>query len=207
MAAVIETPAATPATPAAPAAATPAPTPTPAPAATPAPAPTPGATPPVAAVAPVTYTLTLPPGGVVDDSDVQAITALATAKQWTNEQAQAALAEYNDSLVQQSAAFRAELDAHPEIGGTKFPVAQEHAQRVLDKFLPATAPEGAAFRQALNKSGYGNYAPLMLLLSRIGKAMAEDRPIAAVPAAQTPAERISTADALYGATTPSTPKQ
>jgi len=169
-----------------------------------APAPsTTGATPQtVVAVAPQTYTLTLPQNGVVDDADVATVTEMATARGWTNEQAQAALTELNASLVSQAATFRAELDTDPEIGGTKFAAAQESALRVLDKFLPVTLPEGAAFRQALNKSGYGNYMPLMKLLSRIGKAMSEDKPMPGSPSSGVPEERISTAEALYGKTTP-----
>jgi hypothetical protein len=46
---------------------------------------------------------------------------------------------------------------------------------VLDRFLPATLPEGQTLRSQLNKSGYSNYAPLVLLLARIGKAMSEDK--------------------------------
>src|SRR5262245_17473288 len=154
-----------------------------------------GATQTVTPVAPETYTLTLPQGGVVDASDITTVTAMAKERGWTNDQAQAALNEINTSLVSQAQAFRVELDAHPEIGGTKFAVAQESAFRVLDRFLPQSSPEGTAFRTALNKSGYGNYAPLMLLLSRIGAAMKEDKPLSGpATGAATPPAQKSTAE-------------
>jgi hypothetical protein len=133
------------------------------------------------------------------------VTALAKAKNWTNEQAQAALDEFNTSLVDQRKTFRAELDAHPEIGGTHYARAQEDVMRAMDKFLPASAPEGTAFRAALNKSGYGDYAPLVLLLSRIGKAMREDSPPGSgTHALHTPVERVSDEEAFYGKPKPTT---
>lgn len=154
------------------------------------------------ATAPVKYELAKPEHAVIDDSDLAAVTAIAKEKGWTNEQAQAAVNELNDSLVKQSQAFKADLDAHPEIGGTKFQAAQEHAMRALDRFLPSTSLEGAAFRTAMNKSGYGNYAPLMLLLSRIGKAMAEDKPFGASVAAQAPAVARLSDEEVFARTSP-----
>jgi hypothetical protein len=140
---------------------------------------------------------------VVDASDIETVTGMAKERGWSHEQAQTALNELNANLLAQSQAFRVTLDAHPEIGGTKFAAAQERATRVLDKFLPSTSPEGIEFRLALNKSGYGNYAPLMLLMSRIGAAMGEDRPIGGSPtSAATPPAPQSTAELLYPTTTP-----
>jgi len=83
----------------------------------------------------------------------------------------------SSSLAAQHVQFRTQLEAHPEIGGAHLEAAQQNAVRALDRFLPATSPEGQQLRTAMNKSGYGDYAPLVVLLSRIGKAMAEDRPI------------------------------
>jgi hypothetical protein len=151
--------------------------------------------------APTSYTLTLPDKGVLDQSDLDAVVAMAKSKGWTNEQAQEAANELNANLQAQATAFKSELDQHPEIGGTKFQAAQEHAMRALDRFLPATSLEGAAFRTAMNKSGYGNYAPLMLMLSRIGKAMAEDKPTAGA-ATTSDAKPKSAVNLLYGKTTP-----
>jgi hypothetical protein len=130
-----------------------------------------------AAGAPEKYSLTLPEGGLLDQEDLTALETLARTKNLTNEQAQAALTEHNDALVAQGARFLEATNAHPEIGGAKLEAAQVNATRALDRFLPATTPEGAALRSALNKTGYGNHPSLVLLLSRIGKAMAEDRPL------------------------------
>jgi len=103
---------------------------------------------------------------------------MAKAKGWTNEQAQAALTEMSTAIGEQHTRFRTELNAHPEVGGAALEQAQLNATRALDRFLPASTPEGAQLRTAITKSGYGNFAPLVVLLSRIGKAMGEDRSLA-----------------------------
>lgn len=140
------------------------------------PAPPPPADPPVdpPVGAPETYELAVPENSGLDDSDVAAVTEMARAKGLTNEQAQAVVNELGDGLVAQRARFRTVLDAHPEVGGDQFAAAQENAQRALDRFLPADTPDGKALRAVMDKSGYGNYAPLMVLLARIGKSMGED---------------------------------
>lgn len=195
-AAAAATPAATAATPAA---ATPAPG---APAAAAAEAPAATATPaPAAATPPVVpdkYELALPAGSPLDQSDVDAVAAMAKAKGWTQEQASAALAEVHQHTVDTTARFLSTTQAHPEVGGAHLEAAQLAATRVLDRFLPATTSEGAELRTALNKSGYGNYAPLLVLLSRVGKAMGEDRPIDS-SRSTTPGQAKSHAEVLYGA--------
>jgi hypothetical protein len=132
--------------------------------------------PPAPPAPPETYELTLPAHGAVDASDLDTVVEMAKAKGWSNEQAQAALSDLNESLTAQKQAFRTELEQHPEIGGAHLTRATERAVRALDRFLPASSPEGAQLRAVMTKTGYGDYAPLVLLLSRIGNAMAEDRP-------------------------------
>jgi hypothetical protein len=122
---------------------------------------------------------------------------MAKAKGWTNEQAQAALTEMGEAVAAQHSRFRSTLEAHPEVGGANLAAAQQDAMRFLDRFLPATSPEGAEFRAAMVKSGYGNYAPLVLALSRAGKAMGEDRPAIGGVAAASGSKR-SHADVLFG---------
>lgn len=147
--------------------------------------------------APVAIALALPANTPLDQTDVDAITAMAQAHGWTQDQAQAALEQTGKALLEQRAAFKEGLDADPEVGGTHNAAAREHAARALDRFLPASEPDGATLRAVMNKSGYGDYAPLVKLLARIGKAMSEDRPIA--PALDTPPPaRRSHADVLYG---------
>lgn len=125
-------------------------------------------------VVPESYTLTLPTGAPLDQTDVDAIAAIAKAKAWTNDEAQAALTEMVEQTTAQHARFTEQLQSHPEVGGAHLEAAQARALKALDRFLPAESPEGQELRSALNKSGYGNYAPLVLLLSRIGAAMSED---------------------------------
>lgn len=149
-----------------------------------------------AAGPPDKYELALPDETPLEESDLTAFAELAKSKGWTNEQAQAALTEHSNALAAQSGRFLTELQGHSEIGGDKLAAAQQHAKAVLDKFLPADSPEGKVLRSGFNKSGYGNWTPLVLLLSRIGKAMAEDSPAGAgaVPSGGPK----SAAEALYG---------
>lgn len=190
---------------------TPAPTPTPTP--TPAPAPAPGTpgTPQAGAegtpapgapaaperVVPESYTLQLPDGSALDQDDVKAISDIAKAKKWTNDEAQAALTEMHEQIAAQRTRMHDALVAHPEVGGAHLEAAQANAFKALDRFLPATSPEGAEFRAAMNKSGYGDYAPLVLLLSRIGKAMSEDSPV--ITDLSRSAAAVDPVQRLYGA--------
>ena len=145
----------------------------------------------------MTYALTLPDGSTLDATDIDAITAIAKEQKWTNEAAQAALTQMSTDLAAQSARFRTELEADTEIGGANLERAQLDATRALDRFLPATTEEGKQLRVAMNKSGYGNYRPLVKLLARIGKAMGEDQPGAGGGGAGGGARR-SHADVLFG---------
>lgn len=148
---------------------------------------------------PEQYELTLPDGGPLEASDLEAFAALARAKGWTNEEAQTALAEHAHALTAQSERFLTELKSHAEVGGDHLAVAQQQANTVLDRFLPAESPEGQVLRSGLHKSGYGNWTPLVLLLARIGKAMAEDRPLSGGGAAP-PKDKKSTSDVLFPST-------
>lgn len=157
-------------------------------------APPPAGEPP-ARVVPDTYAFTLPEGGLLEQSDLAHFAELAKAAKWTQEEAQAALTAHVGAITAQAAQFLTDLTAHPEIGGDKLAAAQQRANAVLDKFLPASSPEGALLRSGLNKSGYGNYAPMVLLLNRIGAAMGEDRPLGS---ASSGAAKRSHADVLFG---------
>ena len=146
---------------------------------------------------PDTYELALPAEGPLDANDLAEFATLAKAKGWTNEQAQAALTEHAQSLTAQADRFLTETKSHTEIGGDKLVVAQQQARAALDRFLPAETPEGQALRSGLDKSGYGNWTPLVLLLARIGKAMGEDRPIGS-DASGGGAQPRDAASVLYG---------
>ncbi len=126
---------------------------------------------------------------------------MGRARGWTNEQAQAVLGEMADGLSAQHQAFTTELEAHPEIGGAKLAAVRERATRALDRFLPATTPDGAKLRAVLTKSGYGNFAPFVRLLDAIGASMSEDRPIVA-PAGGAAPVRKPTAEVMFPSSAP-----
>lgn len=123
-------------------------------------------------VVPATYDLKLPEG--YDVADAKAIAAMAKDQQWTLEEAQAALQASHDWQVRQRSELKARLHADPEVGGEHLAQAQQHALRVLDRFMPATEPAGIEFRALLNKTGYGDHPDVIRFLARIGKAMGED---------------------------------
>lgn len=164
----------------------------------PSPAPQPAAQPAQSPQAPARYELTLPERSVLDQADVDRVTALAKEKQWSNEQAQAALDEMADSLSTQHITLRRELEADGEVGGAHLERAQLLATRVIDRWLPATHPQGQRLRMDLNKSGHGNYLPLVMLLARIGKAMSEDQPGAGAQGRVFTQTHRSQADRLFG---------
>jgi len=146
---------------------------------------------------PETYALTLPANGVLDQSDIGVITAMAKEGGWSLEQAQAALNDLQTSLAAQTETFRAELERHPEIGGVNRGPAEENMLRALDRFLPASEPEGARLRAELTKTGKQYDPSVVLLLSRIGKAMREDRPTLGVATIPPAVERKSDTAVLY----------
>lgn len=148
-----------------------------------------------AAGAPEKYELTVPEGGSLDQEDLDAFAELARAKNLTNEQAQAAVTEHATALKAQSDRFLTETQTHTEIGGAHFAAAQQQTQAVLNRFLPPDSPEGKALRAGMDKTGYGNWAPFVLLFSRIGKAMGEDGPAQRQAAS---GQRRSAADVLFG---------
>lgn len=145
---------------------------------------------------PERYELRLPEQTLLDQSDLEATAALAKAEKWTNEQAQAALDAMHTGIVQQTARLRAELDAHPEVGGANL----EHAQLMANRFMERYLPERELLdrlRRDMNKSGHGNYLPLVVLFARAGKAMSEDQPGQGIGRApQGP--RRSDSDVLFG---------
>lgn len=153
---------------------------------------TPPATPPVAAqppagdppaaaaparVVPTEYQLTLAPGTILEASDLTEIAAMAKQQQLTQEEAQAALVAYEQSLRDQSGTFRRELEADTTLGGANLATTQRNVIRALDSLAPSTSAEGAALRKFLDKSGLGNSLHIVRLLDKVGRGMGEDRPI------------------------------
>jgi len=131
-----------------------------------------------ASKAPEKYELAIPDGADqwLDDADLKNFEKSARAKGLTNEQAQAHIDEYADSLATQSAAFREETSKHPKYGGDNLAETQRLATLALDRVRPANTAEGKAIRQLLARTGYGNNVHIVGLLADLGKMMAEDSP-------------------------------
>lgn len=153
---------------------------TPPAAAAPAATATPPAAPAAAAVpagAPEKYAIAIPDGSPLAAEDVAQFETFARAHNLTNEQAQAAFKEHSDAVAANNTRMLTDLQGDPEIGGANLPAVQARTNAVLDKFLPATTPEGAELRAVLSKQGLGNYRPMVKLLNNIAKAMGEDPPL------------------------------
>lgn len=150
-----------------------------------------------AAAAPVALTpLTLPANGRLDQADLDAVLAQATSGNWSQADAQ----QYADDIATANEAratqLKAELLAHPEVGGAKLDASIVAFNAGLDKLLPATEPEGVAFRAFLKKSGFEYATPLVLAFSRAGKLSAEDGPVGGHGGGS--ATRRSDASVLFG---------
>jgi hypothetical protein len=191
--------------PAAPAPAAPAPAAPPAaapaaPAAPPAPkAPEPGkqeGAAPAAPTPPEKYELKVPEGGHIDGTDLVLVEKIARTQGLSNADAQALLDDHADALAAQSARFLADTTADSMYGGAKLEQTQKLARAALDRLRPKGTPQGDALRTLLDKSGYGNHLAVISLLADIGKAMAEDSPIASI-GASSGAPATSEAAAFY----------
>jgi hypothetical protein len=144
--------------------------------------------------APEKYTLTLPAGGYVDDTDRATIEAFARTNNLTNDEAQLYVTRVAEARAADSARFLAETTADPTYGGEKLAETQQLARAALEKLRPAGTPRGDAIRALLDKSGYGNHVEVISLLADLGKSLQEDRPV-------TPGGGIATKDpaaVLYG---------
>ena len=189
-------------------AATPTPTPAPAASATPAPAPAPTPAPsatatpqpaPTPAPAEVVYSLSLPAESVLETSAVERATTLAKESKLAPDAAQKVLEfahaetaaffkKQTEEYTAKVAGWEVEVKADPELGGANLARTQMRGKTVLDKF------GDPALVEALNKTGFGNYKPLVRLLDKIGAAMESDRPMGM---GNTPAPQKSVADILY----------
>lgn len=131
---------------------------------------------------PETYDLKRADESPLDDEALKSISETAKAMKLTNEQAQQ-LVELQEKTVsgtkdaaqeqwaQLTESWVGEVKADKEIGGEQFEESMKHADAAMTKFA---TPE---FKAALNESGYGNHPELVRVFARIGKAMAEDKPI------------------------------
>jgi hypothetical protein len=157
-----------------------------------------------AAALPVEYKLTLPEKAAIDAGALERTVAFAKATNLSPEAAQHALNHANAEVAafqaRNMAAFETikretwvkEIQADKEFGGDKFEGTIIECKRAAEKF--ATEDE----RKALNESGWGNHPILVRIMTRIGRAMADDKPINGTAGGG--AQPIRTADVMYGGT-------
>jgi hypothetical protein len=122
------------------------------------------------------YDLRLPDGTPFDASDLAAFVESAKCGGLTNEQAKAALRDLSNEVADRIATYRSELESDPEVGGAHREAAQQLVQQTLDRFLPRDEEDGIRFRTALRRGGYRDWKPLVKLLTRLAKALPEERP-------------------------------
>lgn len=127
-----------------------------------------------ASKAPEKYALTLPEGGRVDASDLKAIEETARKAGWSNEDAQAAVVEFDTLMSAQSERFLTETKADATYGGDKLEQTQQLARAVIDRIRPAGHPRRESFQRFMNRGGAGNHLEVVSFLADLGKLMAED---------------------------------
>jgi hypothetical protein len=132
---------------------------------------------------PEKYELVIPQDATrwIDAEDIEGVEALARARGWSNEDAQAELEDHVAIVRAQSAAFRAETVADTVYGGAHLAETQRLARLALDGVRPAGTPRGDAIRRILGKTGYGNNLEVLSMLADFGKLMAEDHPLGGSP--------------------------
>lgn len=192
---VTSTPAPAPATPPTPPSATPPASAPVAPSATPPAAATSPATPPAAPAAgapppgtpastpapsaEVAYSLSLPAENVLEPTAVERATALAQAAklapdaaqkvvEFANAEAAAVIEKQKAEYTAKVATWENEVKADPELGGPNLTRTTMRSKTVLDRFGDPELVE------ALNKTGFGNYRPLVRFMNKIGAAMESD---------------------------------
>jgi len=147
--------------------------------------------------APETYALKLPEGF---DTDQQTrFEEIARKAGLTNAQAQKlvdALPPPDAQVTALSDSLRTEMESNKEAGGTREEVDKTVAlvKSAVERFLPEPDIQ-ERLATDMTAAGLENYLPLVLLMSRVGKAMAEDTLIAAK--GSTPPDTRTTAEIMY----------
>lgn len=148
--------------------------------------PAPGAAPPpAAALVPEKYDLKLPEDTLFDPAALEGIGAFARDLGLTQEEAQklverdnALLGEFTKHIdtVRQTAwadqvkQWADTVQADPELGGANFQQTKFYA----DKFMRTFATP--AFREAVEKTGFGNHPELVRVIAKAGRMLGEDQP-------------------------------
>lgn len=146
------------------------------------------------------FELKLPEGSSLDASYLEQTKALAKELGLSQEAAQK-LVERDSGLMssahernmatvrEKTEQWAKDAQADKEIGGNNFQSSVTDARTALDKF---GTPE---FKNMLNQSGVGNHPELIRLLSRVGKAMREDKMV--TTSSQPARAQKSFAEAFY----------
>lgn len=127
-----------------------------------------------ASKAPEKYVLTLPDGGRLEESDLKYVEDIARKANWSNDDAQAAIAEQDAAIKAQSDRFLTELKADTEYGGDKLAESQKAVRAVIDRIRPDGHPRREAFVKFLNRGGAGNHREVVAFFNDVHKLMAED---------------------------------
>lgn len=144
-------------------------------------------------VVPEKYELKTSKDSHLDAEVLGEIESFAKENKLTQEEAQAVLLNREEAVAsyveKKKGQWLAETKADKEVGGDGLDNNLKLASRVLDRFGD---PE---LREELTKYGYGNNPRVVRLLTRIGKAMADDKLVN--PGGQDSGEKLPLADRLY----------
>lgn len=129
---------------------------------------------------PEKYELKLPENSPLEQGHIEKIAAYAREQGFSNEQAQQILERESQAVTdhlegrykeatEQAEQWVSELGNDKEIGGDQFKENVELGKRVIHRY------GSDELREQLDATGLGNYPPLVRMLVKIGKQMAEDK--------------------------------
>lgn len=124
--------------------------------------------------APEKYSLKLPDGGRLDESDLKTVEELSRANDYTNDEAQAFLDEQANVIAKKSEEYAAVTKADKDYGGAQLEQTQKLARLVVDRIRPIGHPRREGFVKFINRGGAGNHIEVVSFLADLGKQMAED---------------------------------
>jgi len=126
--------------------------------------------------APEKYALTIPDDvkDFVDADVLGSVEGMARKAGWSNEEAQAAVAEHGRLLREANDGFLTQLKADPDYGGEKLVETQRLAKSAIDLLRPEGHPRREAFIRAVNRVAAGNHPEVVSFLADLGRRAAED---------------------------------
>lgn len=146
---------------------------------------------------PEEYKLTLAQDSLLDDNVVVRIATIASERGLTNEQAQGiVLGIESDISIERNervTKWNTEITADKDLGGDNLVATQKHIKAAMDWLSPG--PD-SVLRKMLHTTGFGSNPEIVRAFVKIGKAIAEDKPIGQGSGdGDAPPETL--ADALY----------